>query len=61
MDDIGGHGAILAIETHEKTLLDEFNIEIFHQSLNSPETILLDLGVWSMFQSATESLSHRQR
>ena len=46
MDNCGGHGTILAIETHEKTLLDEFNIEIIHQVPNLPETNLLDLGVW---------------
>ena len=61
MDNCGGHGTILAIEIHTKILLDEFNIEIIHQVLNSPETNLLHLGVWATLQYATESLSCRQR
>ena len=60
VDNAGGHGAILAIETCAKTFLDEFNIKTTNQALNSPKTNLLDLRVWVALQSVVKRLSHRQ-
>ena len=45
IDNTGGHGTILAIETHAKILLDGFNIEIIHQVPKLAETKILDLLV----------------
>ena len=63
MDNSGGHGAILAIENHVKILLDKFNIEIIHQAPYSPETNLLDLGVWAAlhFQHSFYHVAPRSR
>ena len=61
VDNAGGHGVILAIETYAKTSLDGFNIEMIHQVRNSPETNLLHLRVWAALQSSVERSSRRQR
>ena len=40
--------------TYEKALKDKWNVEIIWQVPRSPETNMLDLGVWACAQSATE-------
>ena len=42
-------------------MLETYNIELLHQVPNSPETNLLDLGVWRSMQAAVERLCFRQR
>ena len=54
MDNAGGHGTVEAIETYTKHLMDKYNIQIVHQVPRSPETNLLDLGIWRSVQSAVE-------
>jgi hypothetical protein len=54
MDNAGGHGTSEAIEKYTQMLKDEYNIEIIHQVPRSPETNLLDLGIWRSIQAAVE-------
>ena len=46
---------------NRKKLKEDYNIILKHQVPNSPETNLLDLGVWRALQSAVENLSHQKR
>ena len=61
IDNAGGHGTNAAIEQYRAYLLETYNIELLHQVPNSPETNLLDLGVWRSMQAAVERLCFRQR
>ena len=58
MDNAGGHGTNKAKETYTDLLKDKYNIEIIWQPPRSPETNLLDLGVWMSLQSRTEKLAY---
>lgn len=58
MDNAGGHGTDKAVEAYTKQLLDEHKIEIIQQVPRSPETNVLDLGIWMSLQSAVEK-EHR--
>ena len=40
---------------------DDYNVVLIHQVPNSPETNLLDLGVWRAVQSKVEKLCWRKR
>ena len=51
MDNAGGHGTKECIESYVKLLKDKYNIIIKHQIPQSPETNVLDLGIWNSFQS----------
>ena len=42
-------------------MLQQYNIKLFHQIPNSPETNLLDHGVWCAMQSKVESLGYWNR
>ena len=61
IDNAGGHGTNVAVEEYRKMLQDEFNIILKHQVPNSPETNLLDLGVWRALQSRVEKISFQHR
>lgn len=50
-------GTKSGIEQYTKHLSDNYNIELRHQIPNSPETNMLDLGVWATVQCAVEKLS----
>ena len=52
MDNAGGHGTKTAVGDYTKQLLDKHNIEIIQQVPRSPETNVLDLGIWMSLQSA---------
>ena len=54
MDNAGGHGTKNAIETYTNQLKEEHNVVIIHQIPRSPETNILDLGVWCSLQSVVE-------
>lgn len=56
MDNAGGHGKNEIKAKYEKILKEEFGIEIVWQVPNSPETNMLDLGVWVALQSLVENL-----
>ena len=58
MDNAGGHGKTEIKKQYETLLKDEFHILIEWQVPNSPETNMLDLGVWVALQSLVEKL-HR--
>jgi hypothetical protein len=56
MDNAGGHGTDEAIEQYTKYLWEEHKIEIIWQVPRSPETNMLDLGLWRSIQSAVEKV-----
>ena len=60
MENTGGHGTVLEIETCAKTSLDEVSIKKNHQVTKLPETNQLDLGLQASLQSSVEYLSWRQ-
>ena len=61
MDNAGGHGTEAAIKEYTRILLDEFSIEIIHQLPRSPETNVLDLGIWCSLQRAVDKLIRGRR
>ena len=61
IDNAGGHGTATCVSNYKQMLKDEYNIELIHQVPNSPETNILDLGVWRALQSRVERLSYRNR
>ena len=56
IDNAGGHGKIEVKKQYEQILHEEFNINIEWQIPNSPETNMLDLGVWVSLQSIVENI-----
>jgi len=60
MDNAGGHGTSEAIDEYTNRL-KEYNVEIIWQVPRSPETNLLDLGVWMSMQSAVERVHYMRR
>ena len=57
IDNAGGHGTNDAIEQYRELLFRKYKVQLLHQVPNSPETNLLDLGVWRAIQSLVEKLS----
>ena len=58
MDNAGGHGKTEIKSEYENILKNEFGVIIEWQVPNSPETNMLDLGVWVALQSKVEEI-HR--
>jgi hypothetical protein len=58
MDNAGGHGTVGAWLEFTQELKERYNVEIIRQIPRSPETNILDLGVWCSLQSAVEK-AHR--
>ena len=58
MDNAGGHGSNEAVEKYTEDLKNKHKIEIIQQVPRSPETNVLDLGIWMSLQSAVEK-EHR--
>ena len=54
MDNAGGHGKTEIKREYERILSEEFGVLIEWQVPNSPETNMLDLGVWMALQSKVE-------
>jgi hypothetical protein len=54
MDNAGGHGTKDTVDTYTTRMKEKYNIEIIHQVPRSPETNLLDLGIWRSIQAAVE-------
>ena len=54
MDNAGGHGTDEAVQSYTDMLKSEYTIEIIQQVPRSPETNMLDLGLWRSMQSAVE-------
>jgi hypothetical protein len=61
MDNAGGHGTEEAIKKYTDILETEFDIEIIHQIPRSPETNILDLGIWCSLQWAVDKLMRGRR
>jgi len=59
MDNAGGHGTNDAKKEYTR-ILGNYNIEIIWQVPRSPETNMLDLGVWMSIQSAVMR-THRMK
>jgi hypothetical protein len=55
MDNAGGHGTNEAKQAYVGILSEEFNVQVIWQVPRSPETNMLDLGVWAMLQAIVES------
>ena len=51
MDNAGGHSTAGCIDEYVDLLKDKYNVIVRHQEPRSPETNLLDLGVWCSLQS----------
>ena len=60
MDNAGGHGTSEAIDEYTNRLL-EYNVKIIWQVPRSPETNLLDLGVWMSMQAEVERVHYMRR
>ena len=60
MDNAGGHGSMEAINEYSR-LLNDYNVEIVWQIPRSPETNMLDLGVWMSIQRAVEKQHYGRR
>lgn len=60
-DNAGGHGTRVAIKTYSRWLKEKCNIRLEFQPSNSPESNMLDLGVWRSLQSHVEKLHFRKR
>lgn len=54
MDNAGGHGTKDAIDEYVEDLKDTHNVVIIWQIPRSPETNLLDLGIWNSLQSLVD-------
>jgi hypothetical protein len=54
MDNFGGHGTDEAWETFTMNLEEKYKVKIIRQCPQSPETNLLDLGIWMSIQTAVE-------
>ncbi len=46
IDGAGGHGKKNIVEQYKNDLMDKYNIILVHQIPNSPETNVLNLGIW---------------
>ena len=60
MDNAGGHGKVSCKEKYVQHLKQRYNVIVVWQVPYSPETNMLDLGVWVALQSFTEHL-HKKR
>eukprot|EP00957_Ditylum_brightwellii_P026231 1984162-Ditylum_brightwellii.AAC.1 len=54
MDNAGGHGTDETVDWCVKLLKDKYNVKNIHKILRSPETNILDLGIWMAIQSVVE-------
>ena len=61
MDNAGGHGRADVIEEYVDMMMRDYKINIVWQEPRSPETNLLDLGVWMSLQSWVEKTHHGRR
>lgn len=60
MDNAGGHGTEEAKLAFVDILKENYNVEVVWQCSNSPETNILDLGIWVILQSLVEYM-HKSR
>ena len=55
LDNTGSHGIKEAVETYVNNLARDHNVICVHQRPRSPESNILDLGVWMAFQNMLKS------
>jgi hypothetical protein len=58
---VGGHGTDVAWETYTADLEEKHKVRIIRQCPRSPETNLLDLGIWMSIQAAVEKEMYMKR
>ena len=61
LDSAGGHGTKEAIQEYRQLLLEQYKIKLVHQVPQSPDTNVLDLGIWMSLQSAVEKRHRMHR
>ena len=61
MDNAGGHGTNDATAQYTRLLWDEFKVQVIWQVPRSPETNMLDLGIWMSIQAAVTRVHHKRR
>ena len=61
LDSAGGHGTKEAIAKYKQQMYDDYKIILVHQIPQSPETNVLDLGIWMSLQSAVEKCHRLMR
>jgi hypothetical protein len=61
MDNAGGHGTDIAKTQYINILESQFNVEVVWQVPRSPETNMLDLGIWMSIQAAVTRVHHMRR
>jgi len=61
MDNAGGHGTDKVKKQYVQLLKDKYNIIVVWQCPNSPETNLLDLGIWMSLQSLVKKIHKCRR
>ena len=61
MDNAGGHGTDDATQRYTTLLRHEFQVEVVHQVARSPETNMLDLGIWMSIQVVVTRVHHKRR
>jgi hypothetical protein len=61
MDNAGGHGTNDATARYTRLLWDEYKVEVIWQVPRSPETNMLDLGIWMSIQAAVTRVHHKRR
>lgn len=54
-------GTLVAIEEYTKILNDKYNIKLIYQRPRSPETNVLDLGIWCTLQWAVDRIMRGKR
>ena len=54
LDNADGHGTEEAVEMYVNNLARNHNLICVHQRPRSPESNMLDLGVWMAFQNVVE-------
>mmetsp|Transcript_24759 Transcript_24759/g.44775 ORF Transcript_24759/g.44775 Transcript_24759/m.44775 type:complete len:164 (+) Transcript_24759:307-798(+) len=61
MDNAGGHGTKEAWEKLTNDLATKHKVKIIRQCPRSPETNVLDLGIWLSIQAEVEKKMHMRR
>lgn len=61
MDNAGGHGSHDATARYTQLLWREFKVQVVWQVPRSPETNMLDLGIWMSIQAAVTRVHHKRQ
>ena len=61
MDNAGGHGSYDATTRYTSILWTEYRVRVVWQVPRSPETNILDLGIWMSIQAVVTRVHHKRR